>query len=858
MLLYINNTQTITFNPLSNKTYSDPQFAISGTSSSGLPVSFSSSNSLVATVSGNIVTIVGAGTAVITADQSGNTFFNPAPSVQQTLVVNKANQTITFNPLPSKSVIDVPFSLSASSSSGLAVNYVSLNTSVASISGNTVSIVGAGVTTITASQTGNTNYNPASNVQQNLTVNALPIVIVSPSNASVCLGSSVVLNAGGALSYSWSPAAGLSSITGVSVTASPTVTTIYTITGTDINGLTNTATATVTVNLLPTITVSPIAPSICSGTSISLTASGATSYSWSPSTGLSSTTGATVTASPIATTTYTINGTTGGGCVNSTTVTVTVNPRPTITVSPSSVAVCFGSSTTLSASGASSYNWSPSTGLSSTTGANVITNPTVATTYSVVGTDVTGCSNTATVTVSVNAIPISAGGSHSIVLYCGLCGGGVVSNGLNSSGQLGNGTITQRTSPFPVSGLSGTTKAVSAGNTHSLFLKSDGTVWSTGLNTNGQLGDGTLTNKTTPVQISTLAGVTAVSAGTSHSLFLKNDGTVWAVGLNTNGQLGDGTLIQKTIPVQVSGLTGVISISAGGSHSLFLKNDGTVWAVGLNSNGQLGDGTLTRRTVPVLVSSITNTTGIAAGGTHSLFLKNDGSVRATGLNTNGQLGDGTTTRKTVPTLISSLFNITAVSAGSSFSSFLRSDGVVWACGLNTNGQLGDGTLTQRTLPVQVSGLSGITAIEAGNTHALFLKNNGIAYGCGRNANGQLGDGTTTQRTIPVQVISVNPCGRVDQSNQDEIVESAFESELFNVFPNPSNSQLFVQINEAAIEDISIKLYSLIGTVSTQSVIEKGNTTATINTQQLSEGIYIVVLESNSNTSELRRKVSILH
>lgn len=162
--------QTITFNTLSNKTFGDSDFQLTATASSNLPISYTSSNVNVATINGNTVTIVGAGTTTITASQTGNANYNAAQDVTQTLTVDKANQTITFNTLSNKTFNDSDFQLSATSSSGLTVAYVSSNTNVATINGNMVTIVGAGTTTITASQSGNTNYNAAQGVAQALTI----------------------------------------------------------------------------------------------------------------------------------------------------------------------------------------------------------------------------------------------------------------------------------------------------------------------------------------------------------------------------------------------------------------------------------------------------------------------------------------------------------------------------------------------------------------------------------------------------------------------------------------------------------------------------------------------------------------
>ncbi|MCD6013653.1 MAG: type sorting protein, partial [Flavipsychrobacter sp.] len=199
----------------------------------------------------------------------------------------------------------------------------------------------------------------------------------------------------GSSAYAWAPSATLSSATGTPVTASPTVTTTYTVTGTDANGCSNTASVTVTVNVAPTIGVSP-SVAICTGSSTALTATGGISYTWAPATGLSATTGASVTANPTTTTTYTVTGANAGGCTNMATVTVTVNPLPTVAASAGGI-YCSGSSTTVTASGSTSYTWTPATNLSATTGANVTASPTVTTTYTVTGTDANGCSNTATV-----------------------------------------------------------------------------------------------------------------------------------------------------------------------------------------------------------------------------------------------------------------------------------------------------------------------------------------------------------------------------------------------------------------------------------------------------------------------------
>ncbi|GCC50800.1 hypothetical protein SanaruYs_10180 [Chryseotalea sanaruensis] len=170
--------QTITFEPLAIKNISDPPLFLEGIASSGLALTYSSSNTSVATVSDNIVFIVGEGTTNITASQPGNENYNAASNVVQELVVNgKQNQSIEFNSLTTKTFGDEAFDLTASASSGLTISYTSSNTAVATVSGSTITIVGAGSTTITASQSGNEIFNPATSIPQVLTVNKADQII---------------------------------------------------------------------------------------------------------------------------------------------------------------------------------------------------------------------------------------------------------------------------------------------------------------------------------------------------------------------------------------------------------------------------------------------------------------------------------------------------------------------------------------------------------------------------------------------------------------------------------------------------------------------------------------------------------
>ncbi len=351
--------------------------------------------------------------------------------------------------------------------------------------------------------------------------------------------------------------------------------------------------------------------------------------------------------------------------------------------------------------------------------------------------------------------------------------------------------------PVQVSGLTDVA-AIAAGGSHTLALKTYGTVWTWGDNYYGQLGAITtglcdyedyFDCSNTPVPVRSKAtgtfSVGGTVSGLTGTLVLQNNGGDDLI-ITENGpftfatELEDLAIYDIEILTQPDGqtceimssnserinatdktdiqiicpypLTEAVDIAAGGGHSIALKDDGTVWAWGWNGFGQLGNGTRTNsNTTPLEISELTDIVAVAAGSYHSIALKAGGTVWAWGSNKYGQLGDGTITDSTTPVQVSGITDVTAIEAGGEHSLALKSDGTVWAWGYNRYGQLGDGTTRNSTTPVQISSLTDVTAIAAGGAHTLALKSDGTIWACGRNYYGQLGDGTTIDSTTPVQV-----------------------------------------------------------------------------------------------------------
>lgn len=317
--------------------------------------------------------------------------------------------------------------------------------------------------------------------------------------------------------------------------------------------------------------------------------------------------------------------------------------------------------------------------------------------------------------------------------------------------------------------------AVVCGQSHTLAILENGTVWSWGFNDDsprsGMLGnDKVKTSSAVPVNVIGLHDINQVATGFSHCLALSKDGRVWGWGASF-GQLGVNPMLflleparYKSLwpprldysirtPVQVRGLKEIKAITCYVWYTLALQDDGTVLYLG---GFRDVNGMPTSRSSPEPFPGLDGIAQISGHSYLCLALKSDGTVQAIGTDQYGEMGNGAVQksgRTDTPVPVQGLDRVISVSAGDIHSMALRADGTVWTWGCNVNGQLGNGATSTGPNPVpkQVAGLSNITAISAGFDHNLALAKDGTVWAWGFNKSGQLGDGTTIDRTRPVKV-----------------------------------------------------------------------------------------------------------
>jgi len=315
--------------------------------------------------------------------------------------------------------------------------------------------------------------------------------------------------------------------------------------------------------------------------------------------------------------------------------------------------------------------------------------------------------------------------------------------GANPLGQLGDGTTTDRYTPVQIG--SDTWIAISTGYVDTLGIRSDGKLFAWGGNPLGQLGDGTTIDRFSPEQIGNDTW-TAVSASDVHTVGIRSDGKLFAWGRNPLGNLGDGTTTDRFSPEQIGNDTWT-AVSAGGYHTVGIRSDGKLFAWGYNLYGQLGDGTTTDRNTPVQIGNDT-WTAVSAGANHTMAIRSDGKLFGWGYNLYGALGDSTNTNRSTPVQIG---NDTWTAVSAEFHTVgIRSDGKLFAWGYNLYGQLGDGTNDNQNSPMQIGSDTWI-AIAIGYSHTVAIRSDGKLFAWGANTYGELGDDTKTDRNTPAQI-----------------------------------------------------------------------------------------------------------
>lgn len=435
---------------------------------------------------------------------------------------------------------------------------------------------------------------------------------------------------------------------------------------------------------------------------------------------------------------------------------------------------------------------------------------------------------------------------------------------------------------------------VAAGHSHTLGIKSDGTLWAWGLNDRGQLGDGTTINKNEPVQIGTDTDWWKIDAEGYNSLALKTNGTLWSWGSNNAGQIGDGNFgstINVTSPLQIGTDSDWVVIEA--ARAFAIKNDGTLWGWGKNDQGHLGTGDTNPYYTPVQIGSDNDWADVSSGGNQTLAIKTNGTLWGWGLNHSGSLGIGPVSNFVMePTQTgNNSADWAKISVGGCCSSkMIKTDGTLWAMGNGNQGNIGDGLWTDVNSPTQIGTDTDWNQVAVSN-HTLALKNNHL-WTWGYNGAGQLGNGNLLNSNNSGQVgigewqdiaTGVNSSVAIDAAgslytwgwnNQGQLGDGTFADknvptligfactlknaafnfrDAVNFAPNPVSDYAKIRYYLKQTSTVEIKVTSLAGRV----VFEKcqdgliGDNQFSLDLTHYTTGLYLLTLKTAAGSATVK-------
>ena len=329
--------------------------------------------------------------------------------------------------------------------------------------------------------------------------------------------------------------------------------------------------------------------------------------------------------------------------------------------------------------------------------------------------------------------------------------------GSNSSGQLGDNSISNQCTPVSILGNRKTFCKINLGNQYMIGIEHDGRLWSWGDNYYGQLGNNTTRDKCTPISIFGIKKTFCkITSGMNFTSGIDKDGQVWGWGRNISGQLGDNSVTLRFTPVSILGNKKTFCVIDINTHiTVGIDKDGQVWSWGYNTFGILGDNSTIDQCTPVSIHGMKKTF-CAIGSTtyHTSGIDKDGQVWSWGRNQVGELGTNSNVSQCTPvSILGNKKTFCKINGGTMDTSVIDKDGQVWAWGWNYRGALGDNSVTSRLTPVSIRGAKKtFCSIDGGLYYSIGLEYNGQVWGWGYNTKGQLGNNSTTSKRTPVSIL----------------------------------------------------------------------------------------------------------